>query len=94
MTRFIYILHINDIIHYVGKTKHPDKRWNCHKQKYPNSILEVIDEVPTSEWKFLERHYIWLYRSWGFPLDNRKCHGGNGCDIPWNLGIKCLYHLV
>lgn len=81
MKRFIYILTDNDKVHYVGKTKNIINRGKAHKKKYPNSILEIIDEVPTDEWKFWERHYIWLYRSWGFQLNNKKCHGGNGSDI-------------
>lgn len=81
MIRSIYILTINGIPHYVGKTKNPNERFCKHKRKYPNSILEVIDEVPITEWKFWERHYISLYRSWGFKLDNKKLYAGNGSDV-------------
>lgn len=81
MIRFIYILTENNIPIYVGKSKNPKQREHFHKRKYPNSILEIIDEIPTNEWKFWERHYIWLYRSWGFNINNKKCHGGNGADI-------------
>ena len=40
-------------------------------------ILEIIDEVNEVEWQFWERHYISLYKSWGFNLTNDpKCLGG------------------
>lgn len=81
MTRFIYILTENSIPIYVGKTKHPKYRMSAHKKKYPNAVFEIIDEVPTEEWKFWERHYISLYRSWNFQLKNKKLHAGNGCDL-------------
>ena len=80
MTRSIYILHINDVVHYVGKTKNPKKREISHKYKHKTSTFEIVDEVPSSEWKFWERHYISLYRSWGFQLDNKKLYAGNGSD--------------
>ena len=81
MTRFIYALSINDKTHYIGKTKSPKNRETKHKMKYPYSVFEIIDEVPTADWKFWERHYISLYRSWGFILDNKKLYAGNGCDV-------------
>lgn len=41
----------------------------------PEIIL--IDRVPHSEWQFWEKHYISLYRSWGFKLTNLT-DGGDG----------------
>lgn len=41
--------------------------------------IEILDEVLESEWQFWERHYISLYRSWGFKLTNRT-KGGDGGD--------------
>ncbi len=79
--RYIYVLTNNDDVHYVGKTKNIGDRRSSHKKKYPSSVFEVIDIVPIVEWKFWERHYISLYRSWGFKLDNKRLYGGNGCDI-------------
>jgi hypothetical protein len=81
MIRFIYILTENGIPVYVGKTKNPKQREAAHKSKFPTEIFEIIDEVPTAEWKFWERHYISLYKSWGFDLRNKKLHAGNGCDV-------------
>jgi hypothetical protein len=80
MVRFIYCLTNNQIPTYIGKTNDPLKREAQHKKSFPNDVFEVIDEVPTKEWKFWERHYISLYKSWGFDLRN-KVLGGNGSDF-------------
>lgn len=39
-------------------------------------VLNIIDEVDENNWEFWERHYISLYKSWGFRLTN----GTNGGD--------------
>lgn len=41
--------------------------------------LEVLDQVLETEWQFWERHYISLYKSWGFNLLNGD-NGGMGRD--------------
>lgn len=80
-TRFIYMLFKQqDIVHYIGKTKNPYQREKKHKIKYPNSTFEIIDEIPTFEWKFWERHYISLYRFFGFTLNNKLAYAGVGSD--------------
>lgn len=38
--------------------------------------MEIIDEV--EDWDFWERHYISLYKSWGFQLCNLKSGGQKG----------------
>jgi hypothetical protein len=43
--------------------------------------LEVIDEVKHEEWEFWERHYISLYKSWGFSLTNHQLGGGQCRDF-------------
>lgn len=43
--------------------------------------IEIIDEVPYEEWQFWERHYISLYKSWGFNLTN-STDGGDGVENP------------
>ena len=78
-TRFIYILTNEGIPTYVGKTKNIKGRAYKHKKNFPNDILEPIDEVPVTEWKFWESHYISLYKSWGFNIRNKKS-GGDGSD--------------
>lgn len=40
-------------------------------------ILEILDEVPESEWSFWEREWIRLYRALGFDLTNGT-DGGEG----------------
>lgn len=80
-------------VRYVGKTNDIQRRLShhcSHQNKTYNgnwikSLLtkglkpkiEVIDEVPNSDWKFWECHYISLYKSWGFNLTNGTI-GGEG----------------
>jgi hypothetical protein len=42
---------------------------------YKCEIL-IIDEVEDNEWKFWEKHYISLFKSWGFKLKNKNNGGG------------------
>lgn len=81
---------------YIGKAnnaakrliKHINDNSISHKVNWIKSLksnglipkLEIIDEVPTSEWQFWERHYISLYKSWGFNLTN-ETFGGDGVDV-------------
>lgn len=72
-----YRYHIRDM-----KSKKKGYRVCWLKNLYTNNlmpILEVIDEVPKSEWEFWEKHYISLYKSWGFNLTNTTT-GGEGGD--------------
>jgi predicted GIY-YIG superfamily endonuclease len=76
---YIYYLHKgDDIPFYVGKTKDKKSRLYHHKNKFKNKnvVLEIIDEVFDQEWKFWEKHYISLFRSWGFKLENKNDGGG------------------
>lgn len=41
--------------------------------------IELLDIVPENEWQFWEKHYISLFRSWGFDLTNETI-GGDGGD--------------
>lgn len=78
MNTSIYYLHIGDNIpFYIGKSIRPQNRIYEHKtSKHLNVFMEIIDEVLTSEWKFWEKHYISLFRSWGFKLINKNNGGG------------------
>ncbi len=85
---------ISNLVRYVGKTDNPKRRLMFHKcDKKANvykfwirdlrlngqsPILDVVDTVPKNEWEFWEKHYISLYRSWGFKLFN-IADGGKGC---------------
>jgi len=40
-------------------------------------ILEIIDEVPMSEWPFWEKYWISQFKTWGFKLTN-DTDGGEG----------------
>lgn len=44
-------------------------------------IMEVIDTVNDNDWKFWEMHYISLYKSWGFKLNNHTNGGDCGPTI-------------
>jgi hypothetical protein len=77
----IYYLHNgNNVPFYVGKTvQNPNKRLNNHKKVFGNNtLLEVIDIVKNNNWLFWEKHYISLFKSWGFNLKNKN-EGGGGC---------------
>ena len=77
---FIYYLHRGDNIpFYVGKTINPNSRklehrykgkWGCKPKFF------IIDEVPTSEWKFWEKYWISQFKQWGFKLENKNNGGG------------------
>ena len=76
----IYSLEENNIIFYIGKAVNPFHRIYSHKKKFGSNIkLEVIDDVPDDEWKFWEKYYICLFKSWGFKLKNKN-NGGGGPD--------------
>lgn len=77
----IYYLHNgDDVPFYIGKTvQNPIKRLNNHKKVFgDNTLLEVIDVVENDNWLFWEKHYISLFKSWGFNLENKN-EGGGGC---------------
>jgi hypothetical protein len=80
MKTIIYYLHRgNNIPFYIGKTKNSSKkRQGEHRNKLNNKniYLEIVDEVSNNEWKFWEQHYISLFKSWGFKLDNKNKGGG------------------
>lgn len=50
--------------------------------------LDIIDEVDVSDWAFWERHYISLFKSWGFKLTNTTDGGEGGSGCSWNKGKK------
>lgn len=81
---------------YIGKSNNPQKRLFGHmtdsRINHRNSwlksiklsgalpLLEIIDEVEMSEWPFWEKHYISLYKSFGFNLLN-VTEGGEGSSF-------------
>lgn len=79
-------------IRYVGKTNDPAYRAKTHRRKEHTKKgrwvgallslglepkLEILDEVPFSEWMFWEQHWIQVMRGWGFRLLNAD-NGGLG----------------
>lgn len=88
-TYIYYLSRKDDIPFYIGKTKNPvNIRLNSHNYLKEKGLkINVIDEVNSSEWKFWEKHYISLFRSWGFNLENKN-EGGNGPSGGYNLSEK------
>ena len=80
---YIYYLHLGDNKpFYIGKSVNPNSRKHNHRNRSKNCniLLEIIDEVPTDEWLFWERHYISLFKSWGFILQNKNEGGGGSIE--------------
>ena len=77
----IYVLFKNNIPFYIGKTKNPKYRINDHKRKFGKNIeFVLIDQVSLYEWKFWEKYYISLFKTWGFKLENLN-NGGGGPNV-------------
>ena len=76
----IYCLIKDNTPFYVGKTRNPQSRFNSYKRQFNCEIL-ILDEVDDSEWKFWEKHYISLFKSWGFKLENKNNGGGGPTTI-------------
>jgi hypothetical protein len=71
----IYILERNGVPFYIGKAKNTTRRKHKHYNTYGTNIkLEIIDEV--EDWRYWEEFYIWLFKSWGFKLENKNNGGG------------------
>lgn len=79
-TTRIYFLTLNDNIpFYVGKTHTTLKRrlyshWRAFNNK--NIQINLIEEIPTNEWKFWECYWIEQFKCWGFQLCNKNNGGG------------------
>ena len=79
----IYTLEKNGIPYYVGKTiQSLQERLYTHGDNRKNDTIVEIDNVNENEWEFWESHYIWLFRSWGFDLENKN-FGGGGRESGW-----------
>ena len=68
---------------------------NTHKRNWINKlrkkgclpIMEVIDEVTESEWKYWEKYWIQQLAAWGFDLVNHT-EGGDGLSFGNNTSFK------
>jgi hypothetical protein len=89
-TTHIYFIHKGDSIPcYVGKTTNLKKRLAIHKYwNYEYTHIELIDSIPTDEWKFWEEWYIELFYSWGFNLENKTRKGRGPGHRPCTWGNK------
>ena len=89
-TTYIYFLHKGDNIpFYIGKTVNIQNRLKNHKCKYKSPIyLEILEEVPSSEWKFWEEWYIDLFFTWGLDLQNKTRKGRGPGNRPCTWGNK------
>jgi hypothetical protein len=73
----IYFLEIDNLPFYIGKTNNPTQREKAHKVIYGNkTTLNIIDIVPENQWRFWEKYYITLFKSWNFNLKNKNNGGG------------------
>jgi hypothetical protein len=73
---YIYVLERNNVPFYIGKTINITHRLWEHKKKKSADYSFIIDIVNEDEWKFWEEHYISLFKSWGFDLENKNNGGG------------------
>jgi hypothetical protein len=85
----IYYLENDGIPFYIGKTTRNNDRQRlyahrCSKQQRIDNLV-IIDEVNDLEWRFWESHYIWLFRSWGFILENKNFGGGGPTHMPEHI---------
>ena len=77
MTKIYYLHKGDNIPFYIGKMISEKNRKSEHKNNLGKHIkLEIIDEVPTNEWKYWEAFYIFLFKSWGYILTNKNNGGG------------------
>ena len=81
---YIYFLHNGDNVpFYVGKSINVKlHRSYQHKKTFgKNTMLEIIDKVPTDEWLFWESYWIEQFKSWGFKLKNKNNGGGGSITL-------------
>lgn len=88
---------------YIGKSDFPVKRlrshlldkritkrrlwFSCLNKNGKIPILEILDEVPFHQRVFWEKHYISLYKGWGFNLLNHT-DGGEGEQKAYGVSSK------
>ena len=88
---YIYFLYKEDNIpFYIGKSVNKNlHRSYQHKKTYgKDTILEILDIVETKNWLFWEKHYISLFKSWGFKLENKNNGGGGPIKYSEESKIK------
>jgi hypothetical protein len=74
---YVYVIEKNNSPIYVGKTINFSVRLFYHRKRWGSDInWFFIDSVQENEWKFWEEHYIALFKSWGYLLENKNNGGG------------------
>lgn len=73
---YIYLLELEDNKIYIGKTINPSHRFHSHKKSKKVIYSTIIDTVSNFEWKYWEKFYIELFKTWNFELDNKNNDGG------------------
>ena len=101
---YIYSLSENGIPFYIGKTINIKARYIKHTldKRFPQVFsIDIIDTIKETEWEFWEKHYISLFKCWGFKLFNiseggkidfkitGKLRKRNTCNIP--IYCKCWH---
>jgi len=78
MNKIYCLFDENEIPFYIGKTKNNlNKRESQHQKRLNrNCSIFELDNVEDKEWNFWEKHYISLFKSWGFNLENKNEGGG------------------
>ena len=77
-----------------NKNSHKTNWIESLKKKGLRPILKVVEEVPNNEWRYWEKFWISIFKSWGFRLVNHTS-GGEGASfankgsfkkgmVPWN----------
>ena len=66
----IYCLEKDSTPFYIGRTSNLKNRLLIHKSKYGEIDCFVLDEVVEKE-SYWERHYIELFKTYGFNLKNK-----------------------
>ncbi len=88
---FIYSLSIDGAPFYIGKTVNIESRFKKHVSsgRFPNGFkIDIVDEIPESEWQFWEIHYISLFKCWGFKLYNISEGGDIQFKVRTNFSKK------
>lgn len=73
---------MNGVPFYIGSTECVEKRIKNHQIKYRGCTIFVLhefewkDSIFVNEREFWEYHFIWLFRSFGFSLDNIRIKKG------------------
>ncbi len=105
---YIYCLERDNVPFYIGVTKSIKNRIGCHKSGFGNFDHFILHEFyldcrfsnshKNRETKrFWEMHYVWVFKSFGFSLLNKRI--GEKTGMPKHKrkrmnSLKAIYHIV